>query len=143
MKLTLNNIGPIHQFEFDLDKDIHLIYGKNNVGKSYAVNFLYCFLKALDDIDIYQFRYKYRNLSLAKSHEDYIADIYTQIWKRLIEPKFEEYLKSTFSSILNLQNKRNRFESIIVFEDDKVILEVVLKDSQFTIDRISVKSSMN
>ncbi|MEN0050745.1 MAG: AAA family ATPase [Bacteroidota bacterium] len=46
MKLTLNNIGPIHHFEFDLSKDIHLLYGKNNVGKSYAVNFLYCFLSS-------------------------------------------------------------------------------------------------
>ena len=56
MKLTLNNIGPIHKFEFDLEKDIHLIYGKNNVGKSYAVNFLYCFLKALnEEVDSHYF----------------------------------------------------------------------------------------
>ncbi|MCU0447391.1 MAG: AAA family ATPase [Microscillaceae bacterium] len=45
MKIEIHNLGPIHHFEFDLDKDIHLIYGKNSVGKSYAISTVYLILK--------------------------------------------------------------------------------------------------
>ena len=46
MKIEIQNLGPIHHFEFDLEKDLHLLYGENNVGKSYAVNLVYCILEA-------------------------------------------------------------------------------------------------
>ncbi len=41
MKITIENFGPIHHCEFDLEKDFHLIVGENNVGKSYAVKIIY------------------------------------------------------------------------------------------------------
>lgn len=48
MKIELHNFGPIHYYEFDLDKDLHLIYGENNVGKSYAISAVYLILKGLN-----------------------------------------------------------------------------------------------
>ncbi len=47
MKITIENFGPIHKFEIDLSKNISLIYGKNNIGKSYAISVVYMFLKSL------------------------------------------------------------------------------------------------
>jgi predicted ATPase len=45
MIFRIENFGPIKVFEMDLSKDMHLLYGKNSVGKSYAVGVLYLFLK--------------------------------------------------------------------------------------------------
>ena len=47
MKITLENFGPIHRVEFDLSKDLNVIFGKNNIGKSYAITALYILLKHL------------------------------------------------------------------------------------------------
>lgn len=47
MKIKIINIGPIHKFEIDLSKKLTMIYGKNNIGKSYAISVVYMILKAL------------------------------------------------------------------------------------------------
>ena len=46
MKISIHCLGPIHSYEFDLDKDFHLIVGRNSVGKSYAITVVYLILKA-------------------------------------------------------------------------------------------------
>nr|VFK30156.1 MAG: AAA ATPase domain-containing protein [Candidatus Kentron sp. MB]VFK34023.1 MAG: AAA ATPase domain-containing protein [Candidatus Kentron sp. MB]VFK76198.1 MAG: AAA ATPase domain-containing protein [Candidatus Kentron sp. MB] len=46
MKIQIDNFGPIHHFECDLDKDLHLILGGNNIGKSYAITVVYLLLKS-------------------------------------------------------------------------------------------------
>jgi len=38
MNIQLNNFGPIKEFNFDLSKDLTIIFGKNNIGKSYAIS---------------------------------------------------------------------------------------------------------
>lgn len=50
MKIKLKNFGPIDHFEFDLDKDLHVIYGENNLGKSYAMSAVYLILKNLNNL---------------------------------------------------------------------------------------------
>ncbi len=45
MKIEIKNLGPIHAFNFDSEKDFHIIYGENNIGKSYAVTAIYILLK--------------------------------------------------------------------------------------------------
>lgn len=47
MKVILENLGPIKRVEFDLSKDLNVIFGKNNIGKSYAITTLYIILKHL------------------------------------------------------------------------------------------------
>lgn len=47
MKVILENFGPIRKVEFDLSKDLNVIFGKNNIGKSYAITALYILLKHL------------------------------------------------------------------------------------------------
>lgn len=47
MKVILENFGPIRRVEFDLSKDLNVIFGKNNIGKSYAITALYILLKHL------------------------------------------------------------------------------------------------
>ncbi|PWK28620.1 AAA ATPase-like protein [Arcicella aurantiaca] len=53
MIIELQNFGPIKSFKFDTDKDIHAIFGKNNIGKSYAISAVYLILKNLREYDYY------------------------------------------------------------------------------------------
>jgi len=45
MRITIENFGPVKHFEFDTEKDLFLIFGKNSVGKSYAISLVYLLLK--------------------------------------------------------------------------------------------------
>lgn len=47
MKIKLKNWGPVSECEFDLDKSLIVIYGNNNIGKSYAMQTIYLLLKNL------------------------------------------------------------------------------------------------
>ena len=47
MKVILENFGPIKRVEFYLTKDLNVIFGENNIGKSYAITALYIILKHL------------------------------------------------------------------------------------------------
>ena len=52
MIIELQNFGPIKSFKFDTSKDMHAIFGKNNIGKSYAISAVYLILKGLREYDI-------------------------------------------------------------------------------------------
>lgn len=54
MEIKIFNFGPIKTFEFDLSKDLIIIYGKNNIGKSYAMSVVYLLLKHFLNIDNFQ-----------------------------------------------------------------------------------------
>lgn len=45
MKVRIDNWGPIEHCEYDLDKDMIVVYGDNNIGKSYAMQLIYLYLK--------------------------------------------------------------------------------------------------
>lgn len=47
MKIQIGNWGPIGKCEIDLQKNLSIIYGDNNIGKSYAMQVVYLFLKNL------------------------------------------------------------------------------------------------
>ena len=43
MKVRIDNWGPIEHCEYDLDKDMIVVYGDNNIGKSYAMQLIYLY----------------------------------------------------------------------------------------------------
>lgn len=47
MRVQIFNWGPIEKCEFDLEKKLSVIYGDNNIGKSYAMQALYLLMKKL------------------------------------------------------------------------------------------------
>ncbi|MEY3239894.1 MAG: hypothetical protein RIR11_1332 [Bacteroidota bacterium] len=120
MKIQISNFGPIDFLEFDIDKGLHLIYGKNAVGKSYAANCIYCLLKNLSPIVTNNFQHGDFSIELQKSTHHAIADLsnggivdlsvqYTNfINEKLnlhIAQGFEISLNNTFPSLNNLSNK--------------------------------------
>ncbi|WP_140367522.1 AAA family ATPase, partial [Vibrio parahaemolyticus] len=46
MNITIKNFGPVRDFTIDLNKDFHLLVGKNNIGKSYAITAVYLIVKS-------------------------------------------------------------------------------------------------
>lgn len=47
MKICIKDFGPISKFDFDLSKDLNVILGENNIGKSYAITVIYLIIKNL------------------------------------------------------------------------------------------------
>ncbi len=45
MKIKIQNLGPINEFEMDLSKNFTILFGKNNIGKSYATMVVYLIIK--------------------------------------------------------------------------------------------------
>lgn len=70
MLIELQNFGPIKSFQFDTSKDIHAIFGKNNIGKSYAISAVYLILKSFIEYDSIQDR-----LDFNKNFEKQIPEI--------------------------------------------------------------------
>ena len=77
MIIEIKNFGPISYFKFDLTKDLHAIFGKNNIGKSYALSSVYLILKSFvqsrhvrtygTDYYYYRSSYETRESSLLES----------------------------------------------------------------------------
>ena len=120
MKIQISNFGPIDFLEFDIDKGLHLIYGKNAVGKSYAANCIYCLLKNLSPIVTNNIQHGDFSIELQKSTHTAIADLsngktvdlsvqYTSFinekLKLHIAQGLEISLNNTFPSLTNLSNK--------------------------------------
>lgn len=91
MKISIKNFGPIDHFEFDLEKDLHVIYGENNIGKSWAIEVLYLLLKFWKDKSEICFEYAKGKKSKGFSFE-YVG---------IIED-LNNSLDNTFSEMKNL-----------------------------------------
>ncbi|MBA3286057.1 MAG: AAA family ATPase [Nitrosopumilus sp.] len=130
MYIEIKNFGPIDYLNIDLEKDLHLIYGKNAIGKSYAIYCVYCLLKSLRDKNAYFRRYRFdsfRMQSVDKKFYDSFSAILnskdskernsklkniTKIFLKIIKSDFKNKvlndfqtsLLTTFSSLENLKN---------------------------------------
>lgn len=47
MLIKVSNFGPLSKFEFDIKKNLTVIVGANNIGKSYALTLTYLLLKRM------------------------------------------------------------------------------------------------
>lgn len=45
MKIDIERFGPIERFSYNLEKDMIVTYGNNNIGKSYSMQIVYLLLK--------------------------------------------------------------------------------------------------
>lgn len=95
-KIIINNFGNINRFDFDFEKTLTVIYGKNNIGKSYATTFIYLLLKkAIEFHENLPFFFYEKNNS-----ESYIEKI-KGIQKKVIENPSKEYnLNKDFEKIV-------------------------------------------
>jgi predicted ATPase len=121
--ITIENFGAIKYFQFDTEKDLYLIFGKNSVGKSYAISLVYLILKNMADpiiSPLYKIYFSNDTINneIEKIYQDFYEDnikeinISTYIEKHLtfyfnkILPEYiNKSLINTFGNILDLENK--------------------------------------
>jgi predicted ATPase len=128
MKIEIRNFGPIDFLEFDLSKDLHLIYGENAIGKSYATYLLYCLIKNVKNKAIQRSYWNFtledesrfgdfyrKQLNRLKKSSKKEVDITTQ-FKELLRKEFDDLFVQNFqNSLLNsfssLKNLKNRYSN--------------------------------
>jgi len=125
MIIEINNFGPISHLKIDMKKDLHIIYGKNAIGKSYATYCIYCIIKNVKNKSINRNYY-----FLNEAREDETQKVFSELVKKLKKSKskkinitedfrklyemelhnqisegLENSFKNTFTSLANLKNR--------------------------------------
>lgn len=132
MEIEIKNFGPIDHLKFDLNKDLHILYGQNAVGKSYATYCLYSILKNIKNKSaIYRFYFtNFDNSPFSKLIKSKIKELkanktidisteYSKLFndglKDIILNGLQNSLLNTFSSLQNLKNRysNKNYELII------------------------------
>lgn len=101
MEIEIKNFGPIDSLKFNLNKDLHLIYGQNAIGKSYATYCLYCLIKNI------------KNKSMGNRH--------MYFYDKRDENAYEKFIKSKIKSL-----KTNK--SIDCTKEFNTLIEIELKE---------------
>lgn len=152
MIIKIKNFGPIKEFEIDLSKDFSIIYGKNNIGKSYAVSVIYLILKKIASYTTIH-HLKWEIEQLRKRIEDTVIEPITikgilselktetasspsiasiEFMDRLIELLHESFTV-TFGD--NISNKFSNEETEIYINTDKAEIVLCRENDKFTISK--------
>lgn len=149
MKIQIRNFGPIEDITIDLEKDFHLLYGENAVGKSYAMYVVYGLLKNLKNIlsnsdifDLYDdvfneiYDKEFENITLSEglsrrfqleddltpiSITTQLHNVFNRFFNDIITFNLSSYLSNTFSFIANLENQYSHKPFEIIFGDRLLI----------------------
>ena len=139
MRIKIKNLGPIYEFNFDLNRDLHLVYGKNNIGKSHGIAAVYLILKTLADksnFDLFtSFLYTIKTKNSGVKGETIKLTIDTQssnsVLKASIKLYFESFLLSKLNNsfnnsfeLTNIKNKFNNEELLITIYFDLFDIEI-------------------
>ncbi len=146
MIIELQNFGPIKSFKFDTSKDMHAIFGKNNIGKSYAISAVYLILKGLKNISNNLFmRLELLNYSsdnfqknITKIEEGYNSNVSVDIssdiegiLKDVMDLIFVQQLQTSFYNTYMFENISNTFSNIplkIIIQFDNIIIWLTITD---------------
>ncbi len=131
MRILIENFGPIARAEFDLTKDINVVFGKNNIGKSYAMTAVYLVVKQLlgmlsESADVYSIVHQVHLGGFGESRQPQVLDRFIDqvqsIFRQepqtadvVITTAFEDLLKECFSLVFDEQlsdSFNNSFASI-------------------------------
>lgn len=131
MKIEIQNLGPIHHFEFDLEKDLHLLYGENNVGKSFAVNVVYCVLKVLFNNRQIPLKDYVLNTEVEESiTEAILTNKITKFWEEIVVPELNLSIKNTYDSLLPLDFESQKGQNYILIRTNEYSINLAANDNQ-------------
>jgi len=149
MKIKISNFGPIGRYEIDLSKDLIITYGKNNMGKSYALSVVYLLLKNLRDIDyihmekeipdMYKESFQTLEMQIREKKRCNITgeviDIIHHIFNSILSERLTNSFKNTFGPLRELKNfkvKKNPLiqihlqnNEIHIGVDDKILVKKI------------------
>jgi predicted ATPase len=153
MQLHLKNIGPIDSVDINVDSDLTFIYGRNNIGKSYAITILYLILKnfAFDHPlpSKYFFSHSSRiryddddliddiKAKLKNSDEFDITDNVTNYLSGFLSAfllsNLENSLRNSFGDISNLKNKISNGQFYLGIEFDDFTVCITEKNNKLIV----------
>ncbi|MCK5720340.1 MAG: AAA family ATPase [Thiomargarita sp.] len=137
MLIKITNFGPIKEFHFDLNKDFIVLFGKNNVGKSYSLSIVYLVLKNLLDMEadsIIQREISEDFNKLSEINSTNMGEIFYPIIENLTD-NIEESLYNTYGEFDKLISRfRDDFKPIITIK--KKYGELILEIQH---DKLSIK----
>lgn len=151
MKIRIQDFGPIRDFTFDLDKDLHLLYGKNGTGKSYAVYCVYVLLKTLfindegytlpqqfidEESELLK---KYKKKATKKAETQDTANIDTEV-ERVLEFAFSDnarnigdVISNTYGALSNLNNQLSDSPFRLSVDSKDFLISFSSRENQTTV----------
>ncbi len=152
MIIQINNFGPIKKYTFDLNKDLHLIFGQNNIGKSYAITIVYLVLKSILSVGDFLYHPIIRrrgeslfsvesNVNLPDNSDitEIVLESLKKLLNRSIVSNLDDSLVSTFGSLTNLQNQFTEEKLSIKLETDMISINISLVGQNIEIVEIITK----
>lgn len=145
--ISINNFGPIKQFDFDLNKSFIVTYGDNNIGKSYAMQVMYLLLKSLILFSHHN-HYYYFNYELNKVNTPY-NDIFNKLKNLDDRIEITDFINSTIvkrieSSVMTdlLNSFNNTFGNFdgIIKQKPYIRIKFDEYDLEFDIKERKIKS---
>lgn len=144
MKIEIKNFGPIDHLVFDMDKDLHLIYGQNAIGKSYATYCIYCVIKNIKNKIssvftgypayahhfVHDFSINFLNDQLKSiKNKTNITDVYIQnielFLKKILLDNLKNSFQNTFSLLKNLKNRySDKNYEITLFLEENIKINI-------------------
>jgi hypothetical protein len=160
MKICIHCFGPIYHYEFDLDKDFHLIVGENSVGKSYAITLVYLIIKGFLSVESHNLiSFFFDGAVKADSLLEGLNERLSQVGerksvdvKRFVEAGLRNLLIGSFLSRLQasvdgtfdsdsvLKNQHADEDFQVVIEAQACSITLSLEDKRLSISRVSVNS---
>ena len=156
MKIILDNFGPIQHLEIDLNNDIHLLYGQNSVGKSYAAYVVYLVVKAMEylektalDFDIVPMQ-EHLETILEKNADkasvnltDVTKDLLFKIIEQNLLQNLTNYFRNSFYSIKSLNSEYSNEKFCITIENEKLSFKIVEHENTLTLTDLELKEKVS
>nr|VFJ45295.1 MAG: AAA ATPase domain-containing protein [Candidatus Kentron sp. FM]VFJ63052.1 MAG: AAA ATPase domain-containing protein [Candidatus Kentron sp. FM]VFK05825.1 MAG: AAA ATPase domain-containing protein [Candidatus Kentron sp. FM] len=159
MKIQIDNFGPIHYFECDLDKDLHLILGTNNIGKSYGITVVYLLVKSLMEFAEETFSIEFSAHMRQMPSEvleqvsalnvgdelDIIATVKDETTKLLQDgflTRFQDYVEGTFGSMDTIGNRFSREEPHIRLVFGWGRMDIGVSDNAFIVGGSTIENML-
>jgi predicted ATPase len=164
MIIELQHFGPIRRFELDLTKDLTLVFGDNNIGKSYAIIAVYLICKNLsyfpergrdnfrelmetidsESIIFSEIRKKIKKAidRLSTSTEVSVVDIVEDFAPASLTgflDRLNDSFASSFSSIESLTPANSTHKPTIRFQTNQAEMELVSDSNKFIFQSVKCR----
>lgn len=156
MKITIHNLGPIHCCQFDTAKSFQVVLGKNSVGKSYALTFVYIIIKtllALPDvltsrsriepiIDQTPFDQQLKRLVPYKEYEPrnvtgVMDDLLRLLFDAFLSEHLREPIASSFGGVATLGNQYSPEAFRVEIEAERHRIELGIHEERICVTKVA------
>ena len=159
MKIKISNFGPVREFSIDLKTDFHLLVGRNNIGKSYAITAIYLIVKNFSSFSSHSlFGFEHLFIDGLNEHNEvsnslnevintgrklkprqeisidkYVLDDLANAFGKAFLQKLNNSFSNTFTSLDNLTNRYSNEAPTISIKQNGFSFDLIISNSKFTI----------